>query len=106
MFYQFSSVFLDFRVFHWFFCFVFFVMVFEGFVFCGWFSMVFNFFTQQVIYRDNDRSALFVQNFADIQRQEAVTEAYHKLIELGGHPPQYAAFSLPSARPKLSAPRS
>jgi hypothetical protein len=51
-------------------------------------TMTFNFWTQQVILRDTDRpSPVTVQNFADIQRQEAIDEAFAKLKELGGNPP-------------------
>lgn len=51
-------------------------------------SMIFNFWTQQVLYRDHERAApVVVQNFRDIQRQEAIDEAFQKLKELGGNPP-------------------
>lgn len=52
-------------------------------------AMTFNFWTQQVIIRDTSRpaSAPVVQNFADVQRQEAIAEAWEKLKELGGTPP-------------------
>ncbi len=51
-------------------------------------TMTFNFWTQQVIFRDIERPApVTVQNFSELQRQDAVIEAYEKLKELGGNPP-------------------
>ncbi len=58
-------------------------------------TMTFNFWTQQVIVREMERgSAVVVQNFADIQRQDAITEAYEKLKSLGGTPPDPAKGTL------------
>jgi len=52
-------------------------------------TMTFNFWTQQLIYRETERgSALSVQNFADVPRREAVLEAFEKLKQLGGRPPE------------------
>jgi len=54
----------------------------------GSLSMTFNFWTQQVIIRDLERPApVTIQNFAELQRQEAVDEAFEKLKQLGGNPP-------------------
>ena len=63
--------------------------------------MTFNFWTQQVIFRDTERPApVTVQNFDDLQRQEAIDEAYVKLKELGGNPPDPRA-SMKKAIPGL-----
>lgn len=52
-------------------------------------TMTFNFWTQQLIYRETERgAALSVQNFADVPRREAVLEAFDKLKQLGGRPPE------------------
>lgn len=52
-------------------------------------TMTFNFWTQQVIFRDTERPApVTIQNFDDLQRQEAIVEAYEKLKSLGGTPPE------------------
>jgi ankyrin repeat protein len=57
----------------------------------GGLTMSFNFFTQQLVYRDPERGgAISVQNFADVQRQEAISEAYDILKRLGGDPPDPA----------------
>jgi hypothetical protein len=51
-------------------------------------TMTFNFWTQQVVYRDAERAVpLVVQSFTEIPRQEAITEAWQKLKEMGGNPP-------------------
>lgn len=51
-------------------------------------TMTFNFWTQQLVYRDVEKNgAMVVQNFADVQRREAIIEAYDTLIRLGGTPP-------------------
>ncbi len=56
-------------------------------------SMVFNFFTQQLIYRDaKTKAVLSVTNFDDVQRQEAIAEAFDKLVEKGGKPPAVRSF--------------
>ncbi|MDI1227119.1 MAG: ankyrin repeat domain-containing protein [bacterium] len=58
-------------------------------------TMTFNFWTQQVIFRDTERPApVVVQNFDDMQRQEAIVEAYEKLKSLGGTPPEPRAATL------------
>ena len=58
-------------------------------------TMTFNFWTQQVLIREMEKgAAVTVQNFADIQRQEAIAEAYEKLKSLGGTPPDPAKGSL------------
>jgi ankyrin repeat protein len=58
-------------------------------------TMTFNFWTQQVIFRDTERPApVTVQNFGEIQRQEAIEEAYRKLKELGGNPPEPGTLSV------------
>lgn len=56
-------------------------------------TMTFNFWTQQVIYRDADAkpSPLSVVRFDDIPRQDAITEARDMLQRLGGRPPEYTA---------------
>ncbi|TAL33477.1 MAG: ankyrin repeat domain-containing protein [Alphaproteobacteria bacterium] len=65
-------------------------------------TMTFNFWTQQVIFRDTERPApVTVQNFADLQRQEAIEEAYQKLKELGGNPPDPHCSSLQKKSPGL-----
>lgn len=52
-------------------------------------TMTFNFWTQQVIFRDTERPApVTVQNFDDVQRQESIVEAFEKLKSLGGNPPE------------------
>lgn len=52
-------------------------------------TMTFNFWTQQVIFRDTERPApVTVQNFDDVQRQESIAEAFEKLKSLGGNPPE------------------
>jgi hypothetical protein len=60
----------------------------------------FNFWTQQVIWRDTRSAAIAVQNFADIQRQAAIAEAYEKLIKLGGNPPPLALGLDKASRPR------
>lgn len=58
-------------------------------------TMTFNFWTQQVIFRDTERPApVTVQNFDDVQRQESIVEAYEKLKSLGGTPPEPRAASV------------
>lgn len=58
-------------------------------------TMTFNFWTQQVIFRDLERPApVTIQNFDDMQRQEAIVEAYEKLKSLGGTPPEPRAATL------------
>ena len=65
-------------------------------------TMTFNFWTQQVLIRDAERPApVTIQNFNDIQRQEAIEEAYRKLKELGGNPPEPGVLSV-QKRPGLS----
>ncbi|MEZ0225253.1 MAG: ankyrin repeat domain-containing protein [Alphaproteobacteria bacterium] len=65
-------------------------------------TMTFNFWTQQVIFRDTERPApVTVQNFADLQRQEAIEEAYQKLKELGGNPPDPSVSSMQKKMPGL-----
>jgi ankyrin repeat protein len=68
-------------------------------------SMTFNFWTQQVIFRDIERPApVTVQNFADIQRQDAIEEAYNKLKDLGGNPPDPKIASITKRSPGLGKP--
>ena len=51
-------------------------------------TMTFNFWTQQVMIRDLERPApVTVINFSELQRQQAVEEAYDRLKALGGNPP-------------------
>lgn len=65
-------------------------------------TMTFNFWTQQIIFRDTERPApVTVQNFADLQRQEAIEEAYQKLKELGGNPPDPSISSMQKKMPGL-----
>lgn len=67
-------------------------------------SSIFNFSTQQLILRDMERPApAVVQNFADIQRQDAVLEAYDRLKELGGNPPDPRVSSAQKKLPGLAA---
>ncbi|MBI1215369.1 MAG: hypothetical protein GC185_06075 [Alphaproteobacteria bacterium] len=52
-------------------------------------TMTFNFWTQQLIYREaKNTGPMVVQNFADVQRREAIDEAYDILKRLGGNPPE------------------
>ena len=52
-------------------------------------TMTFNFWTQQLLYRETERgSAISVQSFTDVPRREAVMEAFDKLKQLGGRPPE------------------
>jgi ankyrin repeat protein len=65
-------------------------------------TMTFNFWTQQIIFRDTERPApVTVQNFADLQRQEAIEEACQKLKELGGNPPDPNISSMQKKLPGL-----
>lgn len=54
-------------------------------------TMTFNFWTQQVVYREPDvrQGNMTVLRFDDIQRQEAIMEAREMLERLGGRPPVY-----------------
>jgi len=67
-------------------------------------TMTFNFWTQQLIYRESEKNlAISVVNFADVPRQEAIQEAYEKLKQLGGRPPDPFAvsdFKKPTTMPK------
>ncbi|MDE1151133.1 MAG: ankyrin repeat domain-containing protein [Micavibrio sp.] len=67
-------------------------------------TMTFNFWTQQLIYRESEKGmAISVVNFADVPRQEAIQEAYEKLKQLGGRPPDPFAvsdFKKPPTMPK------
>jgi ankyrin repeat protein len=70
----------------------------------GGLKTVFNFWTQQVVtLRGANDAPATVQNFADIQRQEAVTEAWRKLKELGGDPPDIPETQLQKGSPGLKA---
>jgi len=52
-------------------------------------TMTFNFWTQQVIYREPEKGGIsVVRNFDEIQRREAIVEAYETLKRLGGRPPE------------------
>lgn len=55
----------------------------------GSLSSIFNFSTQQLIYRDAATGAMTAQNFADVARQEAIEEAAAALTSLGGTPAPY-----------------
>jgi ankyrin repeat protein len=71
----------------------------------GGLTMQFNFWTQQVIIttRGPDKKTnQVVQNFADLQRKEAIDEAYEKLKELGGDPPEPQEASLLKSAPGLT----
>lgn len=73
----------------------------------GSLSITFNFWTQQVVHRDIERSVpLVIQDFADLPRQEAVTEAWEKLKALGGNPPDPRVSSVQkkTVAPGLSKP--
>lgn len=55
-------------------------------------TMTFNFWTQQVIFRDPDvkqGSTMLVMRFDEIPRQESIGEAREMLERLGGKPPAY-----------------
>lgn len=55
-------------------------------------TMTFNFWTQQVIYRDPEikqGSNMTIMRFDEIQRQESIAEARDMLERLGGKPPAY-----------------
>ncbi|HRI76739.1 MAG TPA: ankyrin repeat domain-containing protein [Alphaproteobacteria bacterium] len=55
-------------------------------------TMTFNFWTQQVIFRDPEikqGSNMTILKFEDIPRQEAIAEAREMLTRLGGKPPEY-----------------
>jgi ankyrin repeat protein len=55
-------------------------------------TMTFNFWTQQVIYRDPEvkqGNNMTIVRFDDIQRQESIAEAREMLERLGGKPPAY-----------------
>jgi len=72
-------------------------------------SMTFNFWTQQVMIRDLERPApLTVINFSELQRQQAVDEAFERLRALGGNPPDPRQGNIPGktqvgpALPKLA----
>jgi hypothetical protein len=69
-------------------------------------TMTFNFWTQQVIFRDIERAApVTVINFSEMQRQDAIGEAYAKLKELGGNPPDPSLGSVHKRQmPGLSKP--
>ena len=55
-------------------------------------TMTFNFWTQQVIYKEPDKGHIaVVRNFDEIQRKEAIAEAYDVLKRLGGDPPEFNA---------------
>lgn len=56
-------------------------------------TMTFNFWTQQVIYRDPDAkpSPLSIVRFDELPRQEAILEAREMLERLGGKPPEYGS---------------
>lgn len=59
-------------------------------VISGGLSMTFNFWTQQVTtYNPAIRQApLHIQNFEDVQRRGAIIEAFNKLKEMNGTPPE------------------
>lgn len=54
-------------------------------------TMTFNFWTQQVIYRDPEakQGNLSIVRFDELPRQEAILEAREMLTRLGGKPPEY-----------------
>ncbi len=55
-------------------------------------TMTFNFWTQQVIYRDPEKNQIaVVRNFDEVQRKEAIAEAYDILKRLGGEPPEFTS---------------
>lgn len=55
-------------------------------------TMTFNFWTQQVIYKEPEKGHIsVVRNFDEIQRKEAIAEAYDVLKRLGGDPPEFNA---------------
>ncbi|MDP2205594.1 MAG: ankyrin repeat domain-containing protein [Alphaproteobacteria bacterium] len=57
-------------------------------------TMTFNFWTQQVIYRDPEvkqGNNMTIMRFDEIQRQESIAEAHEMLVRLNGRPPAYEA---------------
>lgn len=57
-------------------------------------TMTFNFWTQQVIYRDPEikqGNNMTIMRFDEIQRQESIAEAHEMLVRLKGNPPPYEA---------------
>lgn len=64
-------------------------------VISGGLSMTFNFWTQQVITRNPAirQAPPHIQNFEDVQRRGAVLEAFNKLKEMNGTPPEPDMFT-------------
>lgn len=61
----------------------------------------FNFMMQHVVITTDKKDApAVVVNFDDIQRQEAITEAYNKLKDKGGNPPDPSA--IPMGKKRIS----
>jgi ankyrin repeat protein len=66
-------------------------------------AVIFNFWMQQVVFRNPSQPApVTVQAFSEVPRQEAIEDAFHKLQELGGHPPEPTT-SLRKSAPGLKA---
>jgi ankyrin repeat protein len=55
----------------------------------GGLTYTFNFWMQVVVIRDKDNKSLSTQAFGDVPRQEAIADAFEKLVEQGGTPPAY-----------------
>lgn len=68
-------------------------------------TMTFNFWTQQVIFRDPDakQGHLTVVRFDDLPRQDAIAEAREMLERMGGRPPAYETIG-GQKKPALAKP--
>lgn len=63
----------------------------------GGLTMTFNFWTQEVVYRDN-AGGLRIRNFDEIQRQSAIAEAFEILKGMGGEPADPTVISMPGKK--------
>lgn len=71
-------------------------------------TMTFNFWTQQVIYRDPEakQGNMSIVRFDELPRQEAILEAREMLTRLGGKPPEYSGAAAQKKTTGLSKPSS
>lgn len=70
----------------------------------GGLTMVFNFWTQQVHYRDAENGHIVdIRNFADVQRQEAIEEAWQSLVAQKGNPPELKTGQIRKGQNPLAA---
>lgn len=69
-------------------------------------TMTFNFWTQQVIYRDPEakQGNMTIVRFDELPRQEAILEAREMLTRLGGKPPEYNGAGAQKKTAGLSKP--